>query len=100
MRRRIIELLRVGPSPVGTLARQLPVGRPAVSKHLKVLTAAGLTENRPRGTSNLYSLRPEGMDAARRWLTENWDSVLGAYAAAARDESRRPSNRTKGEPGD
>ncbi len=85
VRRRIVELLRDGPRPVGELARQLPVGRPEVSKHLRVLSDAGLTEHHSHGTSNLYSLRPEGMETARRWLTDAWDAVLGAYAAAARE---------------
>ena len=89
VRRRIVELLRDGPRPVGELARQLPVGRPAVSKHLKVLSDAGLTVHHSLGTSNLYSLRPEGMDDARRWLTETWDTVLAAYADAAREQARR-----------
>ena len=92
VRRRIVELLRGGPTPVGALARQLPVGRPAVSKHLKVLTLAGLTENHPVGTSNLYSLRPAGVRAARGWLTETWDAVLDSYGAAARADSRRPGD--------
>jgi DNA-binding transcriptional ArsR family regulator len=88
VRRRIVELLKHGPRSVGGLAQQLPVGRPAVSKHLKVLTDARLTDHRSVGTSNLYSLRPEGMEAARRWLTEAWDTVLAAYADAAREQAR------------
>ncbi len=64
------------------------MGRPAVSKHLKVLTDAGLTQHRSAGTSNLYALRPEGMEAARTWLSETWDTVLAAYADAAIEESR------------
>ena len=84
VRRRIVELLRDGPRPVGDLARQLPVGRPAVSKHLKVLSAAGLTDHTTLGTSNLYSLRPEGLEVARKWLTYRWDTVLAAYPEAAR----------------
>jgi DNA-binding transcriptional ArsR family regulator len=89
VRRRIVELLREGPRPVGDLADRLPVGRPAVSKHLKVLSVAGITEHRSSGTSNLYRLRPEGIEAARDWLGENWDTVLAAYAAAAQREPRR-----------
>ncbi len=74
-RRRILELLRDGPSPVGALADRLPIGRPAVSKHLKVLSDAGLTEHRSIGTSNVYALRRDGIETARRWLTESWDAV-------------------------
>jgi DNA-binding transcriptional ArsR family regulator len=88
-RRRIVELLREGPSPVGVLAGRLPIGRPAVSKHLKVLSDAGLTEHRAIGTSNVYALRGDGIEMARRWLTESWDAVLASYAAAARDHAQR-----------
>ncbi|HEX4011617.1 MAG TPA: metalloregulator ArsR/SmtB family transcription factor [Solirubrobacteraceae bacterium] len=89
-RRRILELLREGPSPVGVLAGRLPIGRPAVSKHLKVLSDAGLAEHRAVGTSNVYALRGDGIETARRWLTESWDAVLGAYAvAAAREQPQR-----------
>jgi DNA-binding transcriptional ArsR family regulator len=88
VRRQIIEMLKDGPRPVGDLARELPVGRPAVSKHLKVLSAAGLTDHTTIGTSNHYALRPDGLDVARKWLTYRWDGVLGAYAEAARSHSR------------
>lgn len=93
-RRRIIELLKDGPRPVGELARQLPVGRPAVSKHLKVLTDAGLTDHQSVGTSNLYSLRPDSMEAARAWLTETWGTVLTAYADAADERARNRKQRS------
>jgi DNA-binding transcriptional ArsR family regulator len=89
VRRRIVELLREGPRPVGELAAELPVGRPAVSKHLKVLSAAGVTHRHSVGTSNFYSLAPDGVQAAHLWLSETWDTVLASYAAAARVQSRR-----------
>ena len=63
VRRRILELLHDGPSAVGILAERLPVGRPAVSKHLRVLTGAGLVEHRSVGTRNFYVLAPGGMAA-------------------------------------
>jgi len=84
VRRRIVDLLRDGPRSVGDLARELPVGRPAVSKHLKVLSAAGLADHTSVGTSNRYSLRPDGLEVARTWLTYRWDMVLSAYAETAR----------------
>ena len=77
MRRRIVERLRYGPSPVGELAAALPVGRPAVSKHLKVLEGAGLVEHRSVGTRNLYALAPPGFAALQRWLVAHWDTTLG-----------------------
>src|SRR5262252_6855277 len=81
VRRRILELLSDGPTPVGKLAERLPVGRPAVSKHLRVLSNAGLIEHRSVGTRNLYALAPRGMAGAQQWLVRTWDTVLAAYAA-------------------
>jgi DNA-binding transcriptional ArsR family regulator len=81
VRRRILELLHNGPTPVGELAERLPVGRPAVSKHLRVLEGAGLIEHRSVGTRNLYALAPDGMSAAQQWLVGTWDTVLTAYVA-------------------
>jgi DNA-binding transcriptional ArsR family regulator len=84
VRRRILELLRDGPTPVGQLAEHLPVGRPAVSKHLRVLEGAGLVEHRGVGTRNLYALAPGGLRIAQSWLVKTWDTVLAAYAAEVR----------------
>jgi DNA-binding transcriptional ArsR family regulator len=81
VRRRILELLHEGPIAVGQLAERLPVGRPAVSKHLRVLSNAGLIEHRSVGTRNLYELAPGGMAVAQQWLVRTWDIVLAAYAA-------------------
>jgi DNA-binding transcriptional ArsR family regulator len=80
VRRRILELLADRPTPVGKLAERLPVGRPAVSKHLRVLSNAGLIEHRSVGTRNLYALAPGGLAAAQQWLVQTWDAVLAAYA--------------------
>lgn len=79
-RRRIVERLRSGPLPVGRLAESLPVGRPAVSKHLKVLEGAGLVEHRSVGTRNLYALAPPGFTALQQWLVGVWDTALTSYA--------------------
>jgi DNA-binding transcriptional ArsR family regulator len=84
VRRRILELLHDGPTPVGQLAARLPVGRPAVSKHLRVLSNVGLIEHRSVGTRNLYALAPGGTAAARQWLTRTWDTALAAYTAEVR----------------
>ena len=81
MRRRMLELLREGARPVNQIAAALPIGRPAVSKHLKVLEGAGLVEHRARGTRNLYAVAPAGLAPLQRWLTETWDDTLGAFAA-------------------
>jgi predicted transcriptional regulator len=93
VRRRILELLRDGPSPVGQLAERLPVGRPAVSKHLRVLSGAGLVEHHSVGTRNLYVLAPGGMAAAQQWLAATWDTVLTSYAAEVA-ASRRGGGRS------
>jgi len=92
-RRRIVERLRRGPSPVGELAEALPVGRPAVSKHLKVLEGAGLVEHRSVGTRNLYALAPGGFAALQQWLVRYWDTALDAYAARVAGRTTRKGQR-------
>ena len=99
VRRRILELLHDGPSAVGQLAERLPVGRPAVSKHLRVLSGAGLVEHHSVGTRNLYVLAPGGMAAAQQWLGATWDAVLASYAAEvsrASSASSASSNEEEG----
>jgi DNA-binding transcriptional ArsR family regulator len=87
-RRAIVEALRDEPMPVGALARRLPVSRPAVSQHLRVLSDAGLVVAEPAGTRRVYRLAPEGIAALRRWLDRLWDDALLAYAAEARAKSK------------
>jgi predicted ArsR family transcriptional regulator len=88
VRRRILELLHDGPAAVGQLAQRLPVGRPAVSKHLRVLSNAGLVEHSSAGTRNLYVLAPDGMAVAQHWLAATWDAALASYAAEVRRSGR------------
>jgi len=85
VRRQILHALRHGPLPVGRLAEQLPVGRPAASKHLKVLHGAGLVESRSVGTQNLYSLAPAGLVPLQQWLVHTWDSTLARFADFVND---------------
>jgi DNA-binding transcriptional ArsR family regulator len=80
MRRRLLELMRTGPRPVGELAAELPIGRPAVSKHLRVLEGARLVQHRSEGTRNLYALAPEGLAGVQQWLVGVWDTALAAFA--------------------
>jgi DNA-binding transcriptional ArsR family regulator len=82
-RRQIFERLKSGPRSVGAIARGLPVSRPAVSQHLKVLKAAGLVSDRPEGTQRVYCIDPDGLAALRRWLDEFWDEALAACRAEA-----------------
>lgn len=88
-RRRILEVLADGPQPVTAIAERMPVGRPAVSRHLRVLSEAGLVRHTPRGTRNLYALAPAGLASAQQWLVATWDRVLGDFAAAVADEAER-----------
>jgi DNA-binding transcriptional ArsR family regulator len=88
MRRRLLELLHTGPCPVGELAAQLPIGRPAVSKHLRVLEGAGLVEHRSVGTRNLYALAPGGLTGVQQWLVGLWDTALAAFAGYVSEHAR------------
>jgi DNA-binding transcriptional ArsR family regulator len=78
-RRAIVERLADRPRAVGELAGTLPVSRPAVSQHLKVLKDAGLVIDRPAGNRRIYQLDPAGLDALRAELDGYWDKALAAY---------------------
>ena len=80
-RRRVFERLRSGPKAVGALARGMPVSRPAVSQHLKVLKKAGLVTDRQAGTRRVYHIDPHGLGALRTWLDQFWDQALAAFQA-------------------
>jgi DNA-binding transcriptional ArsR family regulator len=82
-RRAIFELLTTRPSAVGELAERLPVSRPAVSQHLKVLKAAGLVVDEAVGTRRLYRVNPDGVAALRDYLDRMWGDALAAFAEAA-----------------
>ncbi|CQD02228.1 ArsR family transcriptional regulator [Mycobacterium lentiflavum] len=81
-RRAIMERLAHGPAAVGELAQDLPVSRPAVSQHLKVLKCAGLVRDQAAGTRRVYHLDPTGLDALRAELDRFWTQALANYAAA------------------
>ncbi len=82
-RRAIFELLRHGPRSVGELAAALPVSRPAVSQHLKVLSDARLVHAESRGTKRYYRIDPRGLEPLRHYLEGFWDDVLAAFQRAA-----------------
>ncbi len=86
-RRRMVELLAAGPRPVGEIAADMPIGRPAVSKHLKVLESAGRVEHRSQGTRNLYARAPAGRVPLQQWLVGTWDLVLDAFAHYVDEQS-------------
>lgn len=82
-RREVFETLRRGPQSVGDLAGRLPVSRPAVSQHLKVLKQAGLVTDSAEGTRRIYRIDPQGLGPLRRWLDQFWTEALDAFAARA-----------------
>lgn len=86
-RRAIFELLTARPGAVGELADQLPVSRPAVSQHLKVLKEAGLVVDSAVGTRRLYRVNPDGVAAIRGYLDQLWDTALDAFKL---EISKRP----------
>ncbi len=90
-RRKVFEQLRSGPKAVGRIARGLPVSRPAVSQHLKVLKEAGLVADRPEGARRVYYIDPQGLASVRRWLDGFWDDALEAFKAEA--ERTNPETR-------
>jgi len=90
-RRLVLEQLAAGPRAVGEIAEGVPVSRPAVSQHLKVLKEAGLVSDRQDGARRIYAIDPQGLGAMRAWLDQFWDVALAAFAAevervAANDE--------------
>ena len=87
-RRRVFERLRAGPRPVNLLAAGLPVSRPAVSQHLKVLKEAGLVEERSEGVRRIYSLSREGLTELREWLDSFWGDALEAFKLEAERSHR------------
>jgi len=88
-RQEIVRLLAERPLAVNEIAAQLPVTRPAVSKHLRVLSAAGLVDRRSEGTRNVYRLRSEGLETLRNDLDSLWSSALQRYRVLAENTVRR-----------
>jgi len=94
-RRQVFEAVLRRPSPVGRIAAGLPVSRPAVSQHLRVLLDAGLVTAEQHGTSRVYSADRAGLVELRRYLEELWDDALDAFEAAARKEFAMDQTQTK-----
>ena len=82
-RRAIVEQLRGGDRSVQELADELPISRPAVSRHLKLLKDAGLVADRPEGTRRLYRLHDEGIEAVRAYLEQVWGEAAARYRMMA-----------------
>jgi DNA-binding transcriptional ArsR family regulator len=92
-RRRIFERLKSGPQSVGAIARRMPVSRPAVSQHLKVLKEAGLVADRPQGARRVYYIDARGLGALRQWLDQSWEQALAAYQAETEADAVRRKER-------
>jgi DNA-binding transcriptional ArsR family regulator len=88
-RRAVFECLRGGPRPVGEIAAGLPVSRPAVSQHLRVLRGAGLVTAERQGTRRLYSVDANGVAAVRDYFDSFWADALAAFKAAAEAGAER-----------
>jgi DNA-binding transcriptional ArsR family regulator len=98
-RRQVFERLRAGPRAVGEIANDLPVSRPAVSQHLKVLKEAGLVTDRAEGTRRVYYIDPHGLGALRKWLDQSWTQALAAFQAEIESTGEPPPKPTpKGTP--
>jgi len=87
-RRVIFERLADRPRAVGELASELPVSRPAVSQHLKVLKDAGLVVDQPVGTRRIYQVDPDGLAALRGYLDHFWDQALAGFKAAVERQTK------------
>jgi DNA-binding transcriptional ArsR family regulator len=92
-RRAIVELLRSGDRSVQELADELPISRPAVSRHLRLLKQAGLVTDRPAGTRRLYRLHDEGIEAVREYLEHVWGEAGARFRLTAENTSKRAGKR-------
>ncbi|HEY1908238.1 MAG TPA: metalloregulator ArsR/SmtB family transcription factor [Myxococcaceae bacterium] len=84
LRRTILHQLRRGPLAVGEIAADLPISRPAVSRHLRVLEEAGLVQAREEGARNVYSIRMKGFASVREFVDDFWDTALARLEELAR----------------
>jgi DNA-binding transcriptional ArsR family regulator len=92
-RRQIVDVLRDGPVAVADLAKRIPVSRPAISQHLRVLQECHLVDYESIGTRHLYRLDPAGVREVRVWLEGFWDTVLDQFAQFAAEEAAKGTTR-------
>uniref|UniRef100_A0A2A4Z5A1 Transcriptional regulator n=1 Tax=OCS116 cluster bacterium TaxID=2030921 RepID=A0A2A4Z5A1_9PROT len=90
LRRQIIQLLATQAYPVSQIAKQFPVSRPAISKHLRLLEQAGLITHQVNGNQNFYHLQAQGFQQAQAWLDNYWDQALNRFRLLA--ENTQPQN--------
>ena len=94
-RRSIVEMLAVGPASVQSIADRLPISRPAVSRHLRLLKEAALVVDEPVGTQRVYRLRPEGMEAIRSYFEQLWAEATTRYRIAVENIDAQTPRRSK-----
>jgi DNA-binding transcriptional ArsR family regulator len=91
-RRAIVEILSHGGKSVQQIADELPISRPAVSRHLRVLKGAGLVGDEAAGTKRIYALRAEGVEAIRAYFAEVWDQAIPRFRILAENAPRPTTN--------
>ena len=94
-RRSVFDLLCRSPRAVGELAAELPVSRPAVSQHLKVLKGAGLVREEADGARRIYSVEVESLEPLRKYIESVWDTALGRFEQVANQQARATRGRRK-----
>jgi DNA-binding transcriptional ArsR family regulator len=93
-RREIVELLRGGGRSVGDIAQALPISRPAVSRHLRLLKHAGLVTEQPKGTRRIYQLDVHGIDTVENYIAQVWGDAVTRFRLMA--ENTAPSSNDDG----
>ena len=94
-RRRIVAELRRGPASVAQVAAVVPVSRPAVSQHLRVLRESGLVDFESAGTRNVYRLKPDGLAELRQWLDDFWGTALDGFEQYATNKATNKATTAK-----
>jgi len=92
-RRAILDRLLDGPLPVGELADEFPISRPAISQHLRILKDASLVVDRAEGTQRLYEINPDGFESLRNYFDQFWSYALHAFKRKAEERSRKGKKR-------
>jgi len=92
-RRAILARLMTGPAPVGELARDFPISRPAISQHLRILKDAHLVMDRAKGTRRIYALDPAGFNSLREYFDQFWTLALDAFKDAVEERPTREKRR-------
>ena len=92
-RRQVLEHIRLEPESVGNIAERLPVSRPAVSQHLKILKDAHLVTEERRGTRNIYSIDPDGIAALRDYFNDYWGLALDRFKTFAEETAKSGDDR-------